>query len=114
MVNDDKPFLQLTDSGVILHGSPWSGKHGLDSNLAVSLKGLCILERGKENAIWPISPEEVLPMLQKQAYQPMDTEKEPQFINMVKTLSVSVPLWKMACNQDPEAAQIAFSAMHQK
>ena len=25
MVNDDKPFLELTGNGVILHGSPWSG-----------------------------------------------------------------------------------------
>ena len=27
MVNDDKPFLKLTEEGVLACGSPWSGKH---------------------------------------------------------------------------------------
>ena len=35
MINDDKPFSQITQGGVIAHGSPWSGKHGLDTNIAV-------------------------------------------------------------------------------
>lgn len=113
MVNDDKPFLQLTDSGVVLHGSPWSGKHGLDSNVAVPLRGLCVLERGMENHIQHVTQEAVMTMLQKQAYRPVSAEKELQFLHLVKRLSDSVSLWKMACNKNPEAAEIAFSAMHQ-
>ena len=112
MVNDDKPFLQLTNGHVLLHGSPWSGKHGLDANLCVPLKGLCILERGAENRIWRVSPEEVLPMLQKQAYRPLDREKASSFLGLVARQSEAVPLWKMTCNRDPEAAQTAFAAMH--
>ena len=38
MVNDDKPFLKLTEAGVFACGSPWSGEHGLDSNLTVPLR----------------------------------------------------------------------------
>ena len=63
MVNDDKPFLELKDSGILLHGSPWSGKHGLDSNISVPLGGICLLERGSENRIHTLSPEQALPML---------------------------------------------------
>ena len=47
MVNDDKPFLKITEAGVLACGSPWSGKHGLDTNITVPLQGICILERGK-------------------------------------------------------------------
>lgn len=112
MVNDDKPFLQLTHDGVILHGSPWSGKHGLDRNIAVPLKGLCILERGMENRIEGIRPEDALPMLQKQAYRPLDQAKEPAFSGLIDQLSKAVPLWIMACNKDPEAAQVTYNAMH--
>lgn len=112
MVNDDKPFLQLTETGVILHGSPWSGKHGLDTNIAVPLKGLCILERGKENHIERVSPEEALPMLQKQSYAPLDAARSAPFEALVTALSRQVPLWKMACNKETYAAQLAFAAMH--
>lgn len=112
MVNDDKPFLELTANSVMLHGSPWSGKHGLDANLCVSLKGLCILERGIENRIAPVSPETVLPMLQKQAYRPLSEAKEAAFLRLVDQLSAAVPLWKLACNKHPQAAELAFEAMH--
>ena len=113
MVNDDKPFLQLTGDGVLLHGSPWSGKHGLDANMSVPLKGLCILERGAENRIWPVCPAEALPMLQKQAYRPLDEEMESAFLDLVGRLSTAIPLWKMACNREPGAAQEAYTAMYQ-
>ena len=114
MVNDDKPFLELRQGGVWLHGSPWSGKHGLDANVCVPLKGLCILERGNENHIRAAAVEEVMPMLQKQAYRPLDAEKESQFLQLTEGLSCLVPLWKLACTKDPEAAQIAYSAMHKE
>ena len=111
MVNDDKPFLELRSDGVWLHGSPWSGKHGLDANICVPLKGLCILERGKENYICPATAEEARPMLQKQAYQPLTVEKGEAFLKLTEQLSASVPLWKMACNKQPDAARTAWEAM---
>ena len=111
MVNDDRPFLELRQEGVCLHGAPWSGKHGLDSNIAVPLKGICVLTRGVENHIQRAEPETVLSMLQKQSYQPEAEEKYPRFLELVEVLSRQVPLWQMACNRQPEAAEIAFRAM---
>ena len=111
MVNDDKPFVAFSPNGVWLHGSPWSGKHGLDTNVCVPLKGICLLERGPENNIQRIMPEEILPMLQKQTYCPMDTAKHPAFHNLIGRLSQSIPLWRMACTKDPAAAQMAHDAM---
>ena len=32
MVNDDKPLLKVTDSGVTVFGTPWNGKHRLGKN----------------------------------------------------------------------------------
>lgn len=111
MVNDDKPFLQLAGDKVWLWGSPWSGKHGLDTNIRVPLKGICVLERGTENRIGRISPKDALPMLQKQAYQPLEADKETPFLQLVNRLSKGIPLYKMACTKDPEAAQVAYEAM---
>ena len=51
-------------------------------------------------------------MLRKQAYQPMDSAKEGQFLRLVEQLSISLPLWKMACNRVPDAATVAYNAMH--
>lgn len=111
MVNDDKPFLKVTDAGVCVCGSPWSGKHGLDTNITVPLAGICILERGKENAIVPCAREEALPMLLHQGYCPLDAGKKPAYEALVRKVTETVPLWKMACNKEIGAAFTAYGAM---
>ena len=111
MVNDDKPFLKVTDAGVWVCGSPWSGKHGLDTNITVPLVGICILERGKENRIIPCPLEEALPMLLHQGYRPLDLGKGVAYEALVRKVAEIVPLWKMACNKELDAALVAHSAM---
>lgn len=113
MVNDDKPFLKITEAGVFACGSPWSGKHGLDNNITVPLQGICILERGKENQIHRITPEEALPMLLHQSYCPLAPDKHDRFQEQVKLLAERTPLWQMRCNMDPAAAEISHKAMHE-
>lgn len=114
MVNDDKPFLRLTPEGVLVCGSPWNGKHGLDTNITVPLKGICILERGTENEILPMEAREALPMLLRQSYAPMAPEDRPRFSSLVKHLAETIPLWHMRCTKDPQAALVAYHAMHNK
>jgi len=111
MINDDKPFLKLHEDSVTVFGSPWSGKHGLDSNIAVPLKGICILERGEKNTICPITPAEAMPMLHKQVYHPLDPAKADGLIAMLDHLAAHIPLWHMACTKDLSAAHMAYKAM---
>lgn len=111
MVNDDKPFAELTDSGAILHGAPWSGKHGLETNISVPLAGICILNRGAENRLWRIGAEEAMPMLLQQGAEPAQAEHLAVFRDLVARLAEDTPLWAMICNREPEAAMAAHSAM---
>ena len=113
MVNDDKPFLEITDAAVLAHGSPWSGKHGLDTNTCVPLAGICLLERGVENVIRRVSPLELLPMLLHESYCPRDPGQHDRYRALVEELARRVPLWRMDCNREPEAAQVAHNAMSQ-
>ena len=109
MVNDDKPFLTLTPHGVVAHGSPWSGKHGLSSNISVPLKGICILNRGPENKIIPMAPQDAMEMLLAQGYCP--PESQEKFRELTKKLANTAAIWSMECNKNPEAAEVAYRAM---
>ena len=111
MVNDDKPFLRFSDAGILACGAPWSGKHGLDSNISVPLQGICLLTRGTENRIRSMGADEALPMLKQQAFQPVSPEKMPKCRELVLRLADRVPLWHMECTRDPQAAEIAWEAM---
>lgn len=55
MVNDDKPLIQVREDAIYVCGTPWNGKHNLDSNQKVPIKGICLLERGTVNHIETIS-----------------------------------------------------------
>lgn len=109
-VNDDRIFLEFTPEGVLAYGSPWSGKHGLDTNLCVPLAGICLLERGRENEIRPISAEEALPLLLEQAFVPQDNQKDAVDA-LTERLARRVKLWKLKCNKELDAAKLAYSVM---
>ncbi len=111
MINDDKPFVRFRDDGIFLCGSPWSGKHGLDSNISVPLAGICLLERGSENRIRPLPGDRRLEHLTQHSCPPADASLLPFFAPLVQKLSLSVPMWQMACTKDPAAARMAFAAM---
>lgn len=111
MVNDDKPFLQITPSGVLAYGSPWSGKHGLDSNVCVPLKGICFLRRGSENRIARVQVEDFLAELYHQCWSPEDPEVQKIAESLVDSLAQQVPLWQMDCTKDPAAALVSHGAM---
>ena len=107
MVNDDKVFLQLRQDSVWAYGSPWTGKHGIGTNISVPLKGICFLQRGTENQIQKAMPEKWLPELIHQSFLP-----EQRYSDLVLQLAQKIPLWEMSCTKDPQAAAIAYEAMH--
>lgn len=111
MVNDDKPFLRIETDGILVCGSPWSGKHGLDTNVTVPLKAICIMERGSENVIRPIEAKEALMMLLQQSNRPLDRSRLMKYMDLIDGLANRTALWKMECNLDPKAAEVAFDAM---
>ena len=110
MINDDKPFLQFADNGIFLWGAPWSGKHGLDTNITVPLQGICILERGAENTIQPAHADFANTFLHHQCQAPLDTGKLPAFEYLTARL-LTVPVWRMQCTISEEAPIIAHNAM---
>lgn len=111
MVNDDKPFLHITPSGVLAFGSPWSGKHGLDTNICLPIKGICFLQRGKENVIRRASPEDCMAELLHQSFIPEDPDGEARAFALAAVLARQVPLWTMECTKDPAAARVSHQAM---
>lgn len=111
MVNDDKPFLKITPGGVFAYGSPWSGKHGLDTNIVLPLKGICFLRRGSVNRISPAKPEDWRPELIHQTFVPEDSGAEEKAHALVDILAQTVPLWQMECTKDATAALTSYNAM---
>jgi len=110
MVNDDKPLLHIADT-VTAYGTPYNGKHRLGTNTFVPLKAICILTRSAENHIEPITREQAYTMLLQQVYRPADMLKMAKTLELVDRLAESVKLYRLGCNMDISAAQVAFEGM---
>ncbi len=113
MINDDKPLITIGENGAYIHGTPWCGKHGLHTNLSVPLRAICILERGEQDTIEPVSSDAALPVLLQQTYRPKDMVQLGQVLTAVGMLAQSVKLYRLHCTMNLDAAQVAYAAMVQ-
>ena len=114
MVNDDKPLVRVTDAGTLVYGSPWDGKHHLSCNTSVPLRGICILERGEENEIHEIGLDEMLPRLLLQGYRPTNPTGTKKLMEIYDRMALTVKFYRLQCNMDISAAELAYSAMSGK
>ena len=111
MVNDDKPLLRRKDGEFFVCGTPWCGKHRLGANISVPLKAVCLLERAVENQIAPISCREAYPLLLQQSYRPADGTMLLKTLALADRLGRDTALYRLQCNMNPEAAEVARSGM---
>ena len=113
-VNDDKPLLRVMEDKVMVCGTPWDGKHRISTNIMVPLKGICVLRRGQENHIRPISVQEALPLLLQQSYRPGNPQLLSKLLELVDKTTKRTGLYVLECNMDPEAALVAYRGMSGK
>ena len=111
ILNDDKPAIKLTDKGVYIYGTPFSGKTDLNVNRKVPLKGICMLERGEENHIERASTEEALFGILNQTIRPENEDRMDKLLTVLDKIIKNVPVYKLTCNMELEAAEVSYNGM---
>ena len=110
-INDDKPIIRYVDGDFYVYGTPWNGKHRLDTNTRAKIAAICILKRGKENSIEKVTPQEMLMTVMAQTLRPTNVEDADKFIEIIDKMLKKVSLYKLYCNMSPEAARVSYGAM---
>ena len=111
VLNDDKPALRLEDGVWYAYGTPWSGKTGQNLNIRVPLAGIAMIERSETNEIVPFTGVEAIYLLMGQTTRPDDMASRVKMMDMLDKLLTAVPVWKLRCNMNPEAAVVAYETM---
>jgi len=112
MINDDKPLLTVSENGVVIHGTPWMGKHGIGNNISVTLKAICVVTRAEENHIEKVSPYEIYPMLLQQVYRPASEEAMQKTLKLVDTLMEKVSFYRLGCNMSSDAPKVSYEGLN--
>lgn len=111
MVNDDKPLIHAGADGATVYGTPYNGKHRLGNNISVPLKAVCILTRAPENTITRITKQEAYALLLQQVYRPADPVQMQKTLVLIDKLAEQTALYKLGCNMDIQAAEVAYNGM---
>ncbi len=111
MVNDDKPIIRYVDGKFYVYGTPWNGKHCLDTNCRAEIKAICKIEQAKENSIVPASTTEMLLTLFNQTIRPEDPVQMDKLLSLTDKLLTQVELYKLGCNISKEAAELSYTTM---
>lgn len=111
ILNDDKPAVRLIDNVWYAFGTPWSGKNDMSVNTGVPIAGICVLERGNVNEIEPLFGKEAVTNIYTQTNRPRGAQSRIILLELLDNLITHVPIWKLKCNMDPEAAIVAYEAM---
>ncbi len=109
-INDDKPFIKVSDSPKIF-GSPWMGKHHRGKNTSAPLKAICIITRSETNYISPVSQGEAFSEILKQTYIPRDSSLLSKTISLVNILSKKIRVFRIFCNTSDDAAHVALKSL---
>ena len=111
MINDDRPLLRRTDGILRVYGSPFSGKHQLDSNTSAPLKAIAQIVRADSTHVERVSPQEAFPLLLEQFFGVFTAEDLSKVVPMANAILTEVPFYRLYCNTDPGAAEIALAGL---
>lgn len=114
ILNDDKPALRLEAGGWYAYGTPWSGKNNINVDTRAPVAGIAILERGDVNSIEPFGGIDAIRSILLQVNRPKAKAYREKLLELLDKLITQVPIWKLRCNMESEAAEVSYQAMRKK
>lgn len=114
ILNGDKPFLRCMGNAVMVYGSPWQGKENMGINAKLPLAGIFLLSRAQENRTQTLQPHQALESLMTATPVPDNASGVHRLLSLLEQILGSVPVCRLYCNQDPEAAQVALAWIKEK
>lgn len=104
MINDDRPYLKVTQDGIFAYSHPQAGKHKIYSNTSAQVRLIGKIIRDPENYVVRVPKTVFFPYLVQQSFtmdEPQITEK---IIKLIIQVVNRVDFAEIHCNQDIDAA----------
>lgn len=111
MINDDKPIIRYVDGAFYVYGTPWNGKHHLDTNTRAKIKAICKIYQAKENKIERASTQDMLITILNQTIRPSSLEQMDKLLVLIDKMLKEVNLYTLGCNISAEAAELSYKTM---
>ncbi len=114
IVNGDKPLIRKKGERYYVYGTPWCGKEGWNKNIGAPIKALCLVERSETNHIEPMDGFNIIYTVIQQTIRPKKADDLDRVLEIMDGLLSEVPMYRLGCNMDMEAAIVAYEGMSGK
>lgn len=109
-INDDKPLIKIGKREIMVYGTPYGGKDGLQCNTSAPVAAIVILEQNPENVVRRMKNRDAYPMLLNQTYRRNDPEGMIRTMDLVEVLA-ELPVYKLQCNISYEAVELVYKTL---
>lgn len=108
LLNDDNPVVRILDDGTVrVYGSPWSGKTPCYKNDSVPVAALVQLAQAPENKMTKLRMTQAYPyILASVSGLKVLPEMMDQLYESIAQLLEAVPVYKLECLPNPDAARL--------
>lgn len=112
MLNGDKPILECTADGIVVHHSPWRGKENMGQMLTAPLGGIILLEQAAENKIERLGREAVIPVYRQFMYM-ANRESVRRVFEIEDKMLRSVPVFRLYNRGDEASARLCRDTLEE-
>lgn len=111
LLNDDNPIVRLHDDGTVkVYGSPWSGKTPCYRNIEASISAFVRIQQAPANAIYRDNPARAFASLLPSCSCLKQDKKQFDYIcDTVASIASQVPVFRLECLPDKDAAELCYS-----
>lgn len=111
IINDDKAAYRKIDDKYFVYGTPFSGKHEINVDTRAELKGICFVEQAKENSIERIPMDDAVSLIISQTVRPSSPQRMEMMCDFIDELIRDIPIYRLKCNMELEAAKLSYETM---
>jgi hypothetical protein len=112
-INDDKPLLHPTESGVEVYGTPWSGKDAINTNIEVKLKAIVFLGKAKNNNIKTLTKKEQVQEMVRNTYRPNHSELALKNLSLIDKMIGNTIIIGYDCTKNEDSVQMLYDFIYE-
>lgn len=105
VINEDKPLLKIEGKEITVLGTPWSGKHVINTNEEVPLQGIYFLNKANQTSINEIGKKAKLKLLMQNIHRPSDEESIDNMVEVLDSLIDSSQIYQFDCENNINSAK---------
>jgi len=117
IINGDKPIIRFFENEPDTpygYGTPWNGKEKYGCNSKTKVKHICFIERSETNSCEKMQDDDLVDRILNQIDVPRTPMDAIAAMQLIDRFIKSCESWKIKCNMDIEAAEIAYNTIFKK